>query len=631
MCGVVGFWHKDGKKADEKILQKMVHRLAHRGPDDHGIWSYQSLGLGHTRLSILDLSKNGHQPFITNDGNGVLSYNGEIYNYMDLRLQLQKEGVVFKSTSDTEVLLYALHLWGPQKAIPLLEGMFAFAYFDLRSQTLWLARDRAGIKPLYWIDKGHLSVFASEMKALFDHPDVPCRADMHSLTTLILYRRLDGDWTPFEDVKCVLPGTLVKVTEQRSDAISYFDLLRDVNVDRIIQSKQIPFDQILSAFEENFSHSVKSHLISDTPVATMCSGGVDSSLITAAAKEVNADLVAYVAEVEGYRINEAQKAQQVCDHINVPLRRIKVSQEEYIRSWPEAAYYNDQPNFFAQNVYAMLVSKAAYKDGFKVLITGEGSDELFGGYPLQAEAYHMWRLRRLHSMVVPNNPFFKKLGHYFSRLAPFDLPNLMKHPFTHMDDMSPMQGSIGQLASLDGIQRRLRSEQLFKKLERITPLEERAFLAKGFEDFHTHLRTLLCANDKMSMAVSVEARVPFLSNQLIDFGLHLNCHSKYNRKISKRVVKVSAEKKLPHTIVHAEKIGFGYSNSTWKKGVDFLKKGMVPHLFKWGEREAKAIYEDLEADRSHLFPLMSVELWAQIYLNHEDPQSLSEKLLANLL
>jgi len=631
MCGVVGFWHKDGKKAEEKVLQKMVHRLTHRGPDDNGIWLHRSLGLGHTRLSILDLSKNGHQPFITNDGNGVLSYNGEIYNYVDLRQKLQKEGIVFKSTSDTEVLLYALHLWGPQKAILLLEGMFAFAYFDLRSQTLWLGRDRSGIKPLYWIDKGHLSVFASEMKALFDHPEVPCRADMHSLTTQILFRRLDGDWTPFEDVKCILPGTLIKITEQKTDVITYFDLLHDVNVDRIIQAKQIPFNDILSTFEEKFAHSVKSHLVSDTPIAVMCSGGLDSSLVTAIAKEYNDDLVAYVAEVEGFRINEAQKAQKVCDHVGIPLRRVKVNKEAYLRHWPEAAYYNDQPNFFAQNVYALLVSKEAYKDGFKVLVTGEGSDELFGGYPSQAEVYHMWRLRRLHSMIIPNNAFFRKLGHYFSRLAPFDLPHLIKHPFTHLDDMSPMHGAIGQLASLDGIQRRLRNEQLFKKLEKITPIEERAFLAKAFEDFYTHLRTLLCANDKMSMAVSVEARVPFLSNRLIDFGIHLNCRSKYKRKMTKYTVKMAAEKKLPHDIVHAEKIGFGYSNHTWRKGVDFLKRGMVPDLFKWGEQEAKAIYEDLEADRSHLFPLMSVELWAQIYLKHENPQSLSEKLITHLL
>jgi len=631
MCGVVGFWHKDDKPVEEHVLQKMVHRLAHRGPDDNGLWSHRSLGLGHTRLSILDLSQNGHQPFVTSDGNGVLSYNGEIYNYLDLRQQLQKQGVTFKSTSDTEVLLYALQLWGPEKAVPLLEGMFAFAYFDLRSQTLWLARDRAGIKPLYWIDRNNLYVFASEMKALFDHPDIPCRPDMHSLTTQMIYRRLDGDWTPFEGVKCVLPGTLIKITEQASEVITYFDLLRDIDVDRIVRAKQIPFDEILLSFEEKFWHSVKSHLVSDTPVATMCSGGVDSSFITAAAKDYNSDLVAYVAEVENFRVNEAQKAQKVCDHVGIPLRRIKVNHEDYIRFWPEAVYYNDQPNFFTQNVYTMLVSKAAYQDGFKVLVTGEGSDELFGGYTLQAEAYHMWRLRRWHSRLIPNNRFTRKLGHTFSRLAPFDFDLLMKHPFTHLDEMTLEQSSLARMSPLDGIQRRLRHQHLFEKLERVTPLEERAFLARAFEDFYTHLRTLLCANDKMSMAVSVEARVPFLSNRMIDFGLHLNCRAKYNKKRSKYVVKVAAEKKLPRDIVHAEKIGFGYTSKAWSKSLDFLKKGMVPDLFKWGDREAKAIYEELSVDGGNLFPLMSVEIWAQTFLNHRSSQSLSEELLAALL
>jgi len=631
MCGVVGFWNKNEKPAEEHIVRKMVQRLAHRGPDDNGVWTHQGLGLGHTRLSIIDLSKNGHQPFITEDGSGILSYNGEIYNYWELRQQLQKEGVTFKSTSDTEVLLYALQKWGPQKTVPLLQGMFAFAYVDLTQETLWLARDRAGIKPLYWIDNASLVVFASEMKALFDHPDIPCRPDMHSLTTQLIFRRLDGDWTPFENVKCVLPGTMIKIQKQQSETITYFDLLRDINIDRILESKNIPFEDILQTFNEKFARSVQSHLMSDTPVAAMCSGGVDSSFITAKAKEFNPDLVAYVAEVENFRIKEADKAQKVCDHLDIPLRRIKVNQEEYLRAWPEAVYYNDQPNFFAQNVYAMLVSKAAYQDGFKVLVTGEGSDELFGGYALQAEAYHMWRLRRFHSMIIPNNRFFQKLGHYFSRLAPFDLPLLMKHPFTHMDEMGLRQNSISHLSSLDGLQRRLRQEQLFKKLEAVSPLEERAFLAKAFEDFYTHLRTLLCANDKMSMAVSVEARVPFLSNRMIDFGLHLNCQSKYNKRKSKYVVKKAAEKKLPRDIINAEKIGFGYSSQTWKNGTEFLKHGMVADLFKWGEQEAKSIHEELGTNRRHLFSLMSVELWAQMYLKGKSSQTLSDELQSALL
>ena len=631
MCGVVGFWHKDGKEADKRVLEDMVQRLAHRGPDDQGVWTSHAIGLGHTRLSILDLSEHGHQPFVTDDNSSVVSFNGEIYNYLDLRQQLENEGVSFKSTCDTEVLLYALRLWGPQKAVPKLDGMFAFAYFDLERQTLWLARDRSGIKPLYWIDKGNFTVFASEMKALFDHPDVVCRPDMHTLTTHILFARLVGEWTPFEDVKSLLPGTMIRMTPDKTETITYFDLLRDVNVDRILKSKEQGFDDLLRSFEEHFQDSVKSHLVSDAPLAVMCSGGLDSSLMTAVAKELKPDLVAYVADIDGCKVPEAEKSQTVCDHVGVELRTVKVDQDAFFRLWPKAAYYNDQPSYFAQNIPVMAVCQVARDDGFKVLLTGEGSDELYGGYPWQVDAYHMWRLRRWHSMVVPNNQFFRNLGHYISRFAPFDLPELMKQPFTHLDEMSSMhQSSPARLSSIDGLQRRIRAQNLFSKLEKITPLEERAFLARSYEDFYSHLQTVLRSNDKMTMAASIEARVPFLSNRSIDFGLHLNCRAKYRRKMTKYIVKMAGEKKIPHHIVHAPKVGFEFSNRMWANGTRFLRDGMVGDLFKWGKNEAEEIYKDLESERNYLFILISVDLWARIYFNNESPQSLSDQLLTKL-
>lgn len=630
MCGVVGFWHKDEMKADSTVLQKMVDRLKHRGPDDNGIWVHQSIGLGHTRLSILDLTEKGHQPFVTQDGQGVISYNGEIYNFSRLHQELEAEGIRFKSASDTEVLLYALHHWGPEQAILRLDGMFSFAYFDLRTQTLWLSRDRAGIKPLYWADQNNITLFASEMKALFDHPALNCRADMHSLTTQIIFRRLDGDWTPFESVKCVLPGSLIKITREKTEIFTYFDLLRDIDINRIIQAEQMPFDGLLQSFEKNFLTSVQSHLVSDAPLATMCSGGLDSSLMTVIAREIKQDLVAYVADVEGVSVPEAEKAQLVCRHAGVPLRKIKITQNDYLALWPQAVYSNDQPNFFPQNIFAMMISKAARKDGFKVLLAGEGSDELFGGYAAQAQAYKMWRLRRLHSMFIPNNRLFRTLGRYFGRMAPLDLPALMKQPFTHLSEMSPFQSAVGQHSSIDGLQRRLRVQRLFEKLDRIKPLEHRAFLAQSFEDFYTHLRTLLCANDKMAMHYSIEARFPFLSNSLIDFGLHLDLKAKYHNKIVKHIVKKAAEKYLPSSIVHAEKVGFGYSDQMWANGAKFLKGGMVAELFKWGAREEERIYQGLKSDPHYLFVLISVELWARIYLKHENPDTLAEKLLISL-
>lgn len=213
MCGIAGFIHSSGKNYSDDIINRMMHKLHHRGPDDRSSWTHKNICLGYTRLSILDPTDRGNQPFITSDGQGVLCYNGEVYNYRELREEILKEGVEFTSNCDTEVVLYALHKWGPQKAVQKFNGMFAFAYYNLQTETLWLGRDRAGIKPLYISRFNGVIAFASEMKALFEHPAVECRPDMHAVTTNLLEKRLDG-WTPFENVEELEPGSLLQISNE---------------------------------------------------------------------------------------------------------------------------------------------------------------------------------------------------------------------------------------------------------------------------------------------------------------------------------------------------------------------------------------------------------------------------------
>ncbi|MBN1688841.1 MAG: hypothetical protein JW893_07040 [Candidatus Omnitrophica bacterium] len=188
MCGIAGFWNLNGNIADPSVVRQMVAQIRHRGPDDDGIWTEGSIGIGHSRLSILDLSSCGHQPFITADAQGILSYNGEVYNFKELKCLLKKEGIVFKSHTDTEVVLYALHRWGPEKAVSLFNGMFAFVYFDRRSQRLWMARDRLGIKPLYWTRHGNVLVFGSEIKAILKHPEILPVPDLMALASYTIQR-----------------------------------------------------------------------------------------------------------------------------------------------------------------------------------------------------------------------------------------------------------------------------------------------------------------------------------------------------------------------------------------------------------------------------------------------------------
>ena len=629
MCGIVGYWNLNGAPAQEDLLGRMIDRIRYRGPDDQGTWVAGPVGLGHCRLSILDLSPRGHQPFVTADGQGVLTYNGEVYNFQELRAQLEKEGVRFTSRTDTEVVLYALHRWGPEKAVPLFNGMFGLAYFDRRTQSLWLARDRVGIKPLYLARFGHGIAFSSEIKAFFAHPAIRCRADLHTLASFVTYQRFEGKWTPFEGIEDVPAGTITKITPTAIEQKSYFDVVREVNVERLLEmAKRHPQD-LLAEFEEAFAESVRMHLVSDAPLATMCSGGVDSSLVTAVAKQFKPDVVAYVANVKGAYVSEGAKAQLVGRHAGIKVRQIDVDPDDLLRLWPTAIWQGDQPNCHANDMPYLLVVRACHADGIKVVLTGEGSDELFGGYPWQVKAFEMWRMRRLHSRLIPNLLPFRLAGRLHPKLEPIDLNPLTHDPFFRQEQLDYAQDLLRQASVTDGGRRLACHEELFRKLERVEPVEDRAFLARAFEDWYGNLQAILHRNDRISMAASVEARVPFLENRMMDLGMHFPRRMKYHQGKTKWVVKAAAEhgNKLPRQIIHSPKVHFAVPMGTFRSGLSLLKDGIAAELFKWGPQEAQLIIERASRAPTVLHNLLGLEVWGRIFLRGESPDQLGEALL----
>lgn len=624
MCGLAGFLRHDGAAADAAIVVRMLDRQAHRGPDDRGIWSHGPVALGLDRLSILDLSVSGHQPFVMPDGTSALSYNGEVYNWRALRMELEREGVQFQSNTDTEVVLHALSRWGPEAAVPRFNGMFALAWFDLTTKTLWLARDRIGIKPLYWTATADTLAFASEAKALFAHPAIACRPDMHALVTNLYQDRLSGDWTAFEGVRHLEPGTLMRCVGAERTTHTWFDIERDIDVSRIIAGADESFEDHVAQFRSLFERSVALHLQSDAPLAVMCSGGVDSSLTTAIAKRHRVDLVTYVAEAEGLRDSEADKAQIVADHIGVELRRIPVLDSDYPRLWALAAWHSDDPLYFAQNPLALRVSEAVHADGFKVLLTGEGADELFSGYEWIEETGRMWRRRAWHGRLIPDRQPFRLLGRLLGHLVPFPTEKLAGEPFERRATW--LQSPPGAELAVDGGLRRRRARDLFAKLEPIRNVGDRAATVRALEDMYTHLRESLVANDNRSMAASIEARVPFLESDLIDFALHLPYRSKIHRGVRKRVVRSTAQDLLPRGIIDAPKVGFAVPGRMRAGYTGLLQGGIMAGLFKWGHREADRL-RDVMAEHSHIGErLVSMELWAQMHFNGQSPAQMTERL-----
>ena len=274
MCGLVGIWRHDGGEADLSAIACMLAPIEHRGPDGKGVWQGGRIALGHLRLAILDLTEASHEPMLTTDGTGALVYNGEVYNYREIREALEQEGVQFRSSGDTEVVLQALHRWGPERAISQFNGMFAFAYFNRREDALWLARDRMGIKPLLVADTGTEFIFGSEAKALLAHPRMQKRVDRYALTKWIL----SGARQPkilFEGIDELRPGFWWKITSRGIDKHQYFHALTEVDVDRLVSASAQGPNTFVRQFRHHLKKSVKLHLASDVPLAVMCSGGVD--------------------------------------------------------------------------------------------------------------------------------------------------------------------------------------------------------------------------------------------------------------------------------------------------------------------------------------------------------------------
>lgn len=631
MCGIAGYTTSNTNSSGPSVISRMLKKLQHRGPNNSGIWQENGICMGATRLSIMDLSDDGNQPFITSDKLGALVYNGEVYNHNELRAELKSEfkDISFRSTCDTETVLYALHMWGAKKAIDKFNGMFAFAYFDKRSGDLWLGRDRAGIKPLYYSITNDEFIFGSEIKALLEHPSINPRADLHALTTYIVEKRLDR-WTPFEQVKELEPGSLLCLNSGKVTQQFYFDPVSNLDVDRILQNGKISQEKWNNAFEELFPRCVESHLASDAPLAVMCSGGVDSSLIAAYAKTFDRDIVAYVADVEGQIPSEKERAQRICDHLDIELRVVPVKREDFLRLWPLSVYYNDEPLYFKQNIAHMAVAEAAHRDHFKVLVCGEGADELFGGYHWQANTHRIWQIiSQRNRWLSYLGPFAKYIRRFTASGSFKEIEKQKNEPFLSVEGIHSSRFDSRYLPVIDGGKRVIRQRDTFKKLEPMKNPAEQAFLTRTIEDYYVHMGTALKSNDKMNMGFSVESRVPFLDKRLIDFALHLPFKSKFDKGISKPLLKKSASKLLPEDLMYVKKIGFGISREMTEDTSSILKDGHIERMFKWSRKYRDEIIETIDKDSFSSFHFVCAELWARIFLGGESPENLIDELIKN--
>jgi asparagine synthase (glutamine-hydrolysing) len=588
--------------------------LTHRGPDDAGNYLDGPVGLGHRRLSIIDLG-GGHQPMSTADGRLTIVYNGEIYNYRQLRRELEAEGAKFRTNSDTEVILQ-LHAARGDKAAIALNGIFAYALWDRDTRRLQLVRDRAGIKPLYYAATPDGVAFGSEIKSLFASGLISPMLDSRNVAEYLLFRQVAGPENLFRNVVSLPPGHVLDVTPAGAgQPRAYWRAM-----DRPAEFTGAYTDAV-DAVDLALRESVERQLMADVPLGTFCSGGIDSSLITAmasrlAGKHINTFSVGF-DEAPYDESHYARLAAQSCGTRHHELR---IGQARFAELLPKLIWHHDLPLNFANSVHIFAVSELA-RQHVTVVLTGEGADELFGGYP----RYSIPRITELLGSAPKalSQPLAALLGHLPERRLQ-RVGAVLRRPLS--EALLFNSTSIGTEAVERLLGRTLDDSCLTVRrqlAEAARQTDSNVYAAVAQLDFETYLVSILNRQDKMSMATSLEARVPFLDNAVIDLARSLPQQFKQTLKHRKRVLKDVARRYLPGEIVDRRKSGFGVPLPEWFRGTGPMSKLLDETACSTGLTElvAKDQLQALIAEhrgglRDHgdlLWGLLNLGLWRLQY------------------
>lgn len=625
MCGIVGIFNLNGEPVSPVLLRKMTDAIKHRGPDSEGFYVDSFVGLGHRRLAIIDLSRTGHQPMITEDKQFAITYNGEVYNFQELRKELENLGHEFRSRTDTEVILKAYVQWGVN-CVQKFNGMFAFAIWDKTRQELFLARDRYGIKPLYYTFIGPTLIFASEQKAILEHPDVRREIDLEALIEYFTFQNIFTQKTLLKGIWTFPAGCFAQIPLGK--AIDSLRPIRYWDFDFQEPEHPAPDQDYVEELDRLFKQAVNRQLVSDVEVGSYLSGGMDSGSITAIAASQLPYIKTFTCGFDLHSISglelafdEREKAEFMSYLFKTEHYEMVLKAGDMERILPKLAWHLEEPrvgqsypNFYAAQLAAKFV---------KVVLSGTGGDELFGGYP--------WRYYR----AVVNDDFEQYVDKYYTfwqrlipdkEIQPIFRPiwDEVKHVWTkdifrnvfhqHVSDLSRAEDYI--------------NHSLY-------------FEAKTF------LHGLLIVEDKLSMAHSLESRVPFLDNDLVDFAMKVPVRLKLKNlnevvrlnenepgpksalyfqktKEGKLLLRRVMERYVPQEVTNGEKQGFSAPDASWFRGesIDYVHKILFndhARIYDYLDCSAviKLVDEHLKGKtnlRLFIWSLLNFEHWCRRYL-----------------
>lgn len=613
----------DGQPVSPVTLRNMTDAIAHRGPDGEGFYTDGFIGLGHRRLAILDLSPAGHQPMMTPDGQVVLSYNGEIYNFQEMRIELETRGYQFRSRTDSEVVLYAWMEWGPA-CVSQFNGMFAFAIWDKRTQTLYLARDRYGIKPLYYARRDNTFLFASEQKAILKHPDARLALDKKALLEYFTFQNIFTNRTLLENMQLLPAASIASITLGNNSSLKieqYWDYhFSEPEQPADIREYHEELDRLMR-------QAVNRQLVTDVELGAYLSGGMDSGTLTALASMQLPYIKTFtcgfdLSSASGIELSfdERIKAEAMSARFKTEHYEMVLKAGDMERCLPRLAYHIEEPRV-GQSYPNFYVAQLASKF-VKVVLSGTGGDEIFGGYP--------WRYYRA-TVCEDFEDYIDQYYVFWQRL----IPNKdIKKVF------APIWDDVSDVWTRDIFRDVFLTHD--NKLEKPEDYINHSL----YFEAKTFLHGLFVIEDKLSMAHSLETRVPFMDNDLVDFAMQCPVNLKLNNlaevisfnenetgskknkyfqktRDGKQILRNVMEKYIPSDIARAEKQGFSSPDASWFKGesINFVRRKLLDNdasIYQWMDRKEiqRLLNEHLAGQQNRrllIWSLLNIEEWLNQY------------------
>ena len=632
MCGICGAINFDRHQhIDRSALEVMNGQIVHRGPDESGFYLSENVGLAMRRLSIVDL-KTGQQPMSNEDGSVWLVYNGEIYNHQELRPELETRGHRYRSLSDTETIVHLYEEYG-RRCVQRLRGMFAFALWDARKRLLFAARDRLGIKPFYYRNTRQTFVFGSEIKALLAYPGVRSHLNRAGLPEYLAFGYLAGAGTLFEGIYKLPPACTLEVNETGALNIEqYWDL------DLEESSDVRPRHCYVQGYRDLLEQAISSHLMSDVPLGVFLSGGLDSSVVAALTTRIKKEQVkTFSVGYDETPYSELSFAREIAGHIGSDHYEVRVSRQDFFDSLPKLIWHEDEPIVWPSSVALYHVAKLA-RNHVTVVLTGEGSDETLAGYTRYPWTVWNARFDRVYRNLIPSS-LRRRLRDAVagSSLLTAGARRRLEHTFLGRD------GNSWASFYFDNFYSAFCASEQAKVLaddflaESGAPCEDSMTVwerSRGdlltrllYTDIKTYLVELLMKQDSMSMAASIESRVPFLDHVLVEYAASIPSKYKTQGLNGKRILKSAVEDLLPKSIIYRRKMGFPTPWRFWLQGLQLDKleallldpRAVERGLFK--PQEVRRLFiEHRKNIRDHsdrIWRLLNLELWHRVFLDSE--------------